>query len=136
MTEEYPYTIKFAILEPHTIDNKLQPKPHRIKKWEQRNQFYTKLEASIVEEGFRNPINVWMIGKRPACFYGGSRLWVAQKLNLPIPCIISDTDNYFPDAKILKDILEVGTYFKDQPHTIRYEIRGLFITGCDHTHLE
>lgn len=67
-------------------------------------QFYADLEADILANGFTNPIiivrNKWFTmewgaedQKRPACpQFGGSRLWVGQRHDLPIPVVVCDYD--------------------------------------------
>ena len=91
----------------------------------ERTNFYNNLEKSILKEGFRNPIIVnagWCPKIRDRGFNdrlpldmqednskilacntnGGSRLWVAQRNDLDIPCIIVDYINRFEDFPILE----------------------------------
>ena len=97
---------------------------------------YAKLEQSVLQEGFRNPIIITcgkpqrrklshlppeMLEKDPSelllleGFTGGSRLWVAQKYDLKVPCIINDFTGRFKDLQPLRTADEVKAYFKDTP---------------------
>lgn len=131
------YVVKYLILDPNDIANPMCPSDHQIRYGNEQNGFFTKLEESILTEGFRNPINVWVKenGDLASWYYGGSRLMTAKKHNLPIPCIVSDTINKFPDAKILTDAEEVRAMFKDRPKTVIFEEEGLNISGCADSHL-
>lgn len=122
------YEIKYAVLDSKLISNQCGPRGEDAKR-----SFYKDLEKDVLENGFRNPILViagqclsrsfkdlpkemqddsskilWCGGN------GGSRLWVAQRHKLVIPCIISDHVNMFPDAKVLNSIDEIKACYKDQ----------------------
>lgn len=96
-----------------------------IKFINEQTGFFNKLEESILKDGFRNPILVnagWCPlihdrGKNPrlplemqddhskilSCNHnGGSRLYIAQKHNLKIPCIVVDYVDRFPEFKLLE----------------------------------
>lgn len=78
---------------------------------EQKPGFYKQLEESILKEGVRNPICVvtgkldgWQWDQLPEeaklhgvwCpQWGGSRLFIAQKHDMMIPCLISDFEKKF-----------------------------------------
>lgn len=108
---------------------------------------YAKLEESIIREGFRNPLIVSrgkVVTKPSKCippeilnkseldqYYlegttGGSRLWVAQKHSLMVPCIVND---YTGDDNIpaeIQDTASAAQYFKDQPAKLVLDpIKGL-----------
>ena len=53
---------------------------------------------------------------------GGSRLWVAQKHKINIPCLISDYCDFFPDLNL--NLSEILKHFKDTPH-LRFTSAGL-----------
>lgn len=116
---------------------------------------YTKLEESILKEGFRNPI-VITCGKPyrrrmdfvdphlrtkkdlliMEGFDGGSRLWVAQKYNIPVPAIVNDRVGAFsnyPEIFNEKDLLQ---YYKDIPEYIDFSYRGVNCTKLQHAHLD
>lgn len=60
---------------------------------------------------------------------GGSRLWVAQKHNMPIPCIINDYVGNYEGDMIIKDLKMAKNIFND--HTIRLMMnnrRGVYTT--------
>ena len=102
---------------------------------------YSKLEESILAEGFRNPIIItcghpirkklkhvppeirkinfkkWLLMEG---FTGGSRLWVAQKHNIPVPCFINDfTGSGMYNLKI-STIEQASTYYKDPPKRLSF----------------
>ena len=103
--------------------------------------FYTKLEESILKDGFRNPILVnagWCPVVRDreqnvrlplkmqedhskilSCPQnGGSRLYIAQKNKLQIPCLIADYVDRFPDFEIVETKEEILEYYTDKPKKI------------------
>lgn len=154
------YVLRYGILDPNIIFNECGPFSGGPTGWDQdsitkrqsqaqryintqnqKNQFYIKLEQSILEQGFRNPILVnagWCPrihdrghnqrlplemqadhSKILSCnTNGGSRLYIAQKHNLEIPCIISDYINRFPDFIELKTKQDVLNCYKDKPKKI------------------
>ena len=131
------YVVKYLVLDSNDIENPMCPSPHQVQHENERNGFFIKLEESILREGFRNPINVWVKdnGELTSWYYGGSRLMTAKKHNLLIPCIVSDPINKFPDAKILTNAGEIRTMFKDRPETVIFEEAGLNISGCANSFL-
>jgi len=131
------YVMKYDVLPSRTINNTLEPTQERIKQLEKLQKFFTKLEISILGEGFRNPIVISAKSKSDVALrYGGSRLMIAQKHNLDIPCIIVDFDNVFPNSKVLNNVAQVYKCFKDRPKKIIPKPYGLNISGCQHIHLK
>jgi len=132
------YIIKFALVEARRINKNFEPDENRIKKMNEENGFFDKLEASILKEGIRNPIviNAKIIDGEIdfEMRYGGSRLWVAQKHNMEIACIIADFDNIFPDAEILKPH-KIKEKFQDKPRHVKFKPHGVNISGCEDYHL-
>lgn len=117
-----------------------------IAKLNKRNNFYIKLEASILEEGFRNPIlvNAGFCQPRKVCFLstemqddskkilfchsnGGSRLWIATKFDLTIPCIVSDFIDRFENEVEITSKEELCSYYKDAPRGINFGEYGITI---------
>lgn len=134
--EDNGYTIKFSYLDSALISNHLIPDDDKIGNLERSVGFYTKLEESILREGFRNPLLV--VAVKPGDIrirYGGSRLMVAHKHKMEVPCIITDFQNCFPDAEILFTLDDVRAKFKDEPKRLFYQPQGLWISGCEHMHL-
>ena len=131
-----PYVVKYAILPSNQIENDLRPNDDRINLLNETQEFFIKLEGSIIREGFRNPIVVTATRKKISNRYGGSRLMIAQKHYLEIPCIIADFDNVFPDAKVLNGIDQIRSYFIDQPRKIIFKPYGINMSGCEHIHLK
>lgn len=108
---------------------------------------YTKLEESILKEGFRNPLIITCghplkrqlhhlppeLRSRPSHelfllegVTGGSRLWVAQKLRIPVPCIVNDTTGKFKQGTRILSASQAKRYFRDIPKTLTLsKTRGL-----------
>lgn len=107
---------------------------------------YDRLEKSILEDGFRNPL-ILSCGVPRRCkmhhlppeiiklppkrrlllegVTGGSRLWVAQKHKIPVPCIINDYLNVYNKGTYIRSKLEADVNFKDVPqHTTFNQFRG------------
>jgi hypothetical protein len=117
----------------------VKPEGSMFTKEEMRRGFYTKLEASILEEGFRNPIFCNAIKEGTFSRVGTSRLWIAKKHGLDIPCIIADYVNRYPDFEELKTEEEIRSKFKDQPNKVELNIETkvghVWISGLPHYHL-
>ncbi len=131
-----PYVVKYAVLPSNKIENELEPNIERINWMNEREGFFIKLEGSIIREGFRNPIVITATSKTVTNRYGGSRLMIAQRHYLDVPCIIADFDNIFPEAKVLNNIEEIRGYFIDQPRKILFKPYGINMSGCEHIHLK
>ena len=131
-----PYVVKYAVLPSNEIENGLKPDEARIQRLNEEQGFFIKLEGSIIREGFRNPIVVTATNKQVSNRYGGSRLMIAQRHYLDIPCIIADYDDIFPDAVVLKNVEEIRSYFMDQPKKILFKPYGINMSGCEHVHLK
>ena len=165
MDNNLKYKIRYAVLDPNTIFNMCGPthggplnwdeKGLRkrqeyadwyVKKMNDRNGFFTRLEASILDQGFRNPILVnagfcqprkvdWLPPEMQADpksilfthSNGGSRLWVAAQHNLEVPCIVSDFIGRFGNEPEIKTEKELLTYYKDDPRGIVFGEYGITI---------
>lgn len=119
----------------------------RISERNKRDNFYNKLEANILEHGIRNPIIVnggWISGavfknmpdkeKEKGmenllfCYQlGGSRLYIAQKNNLQVPCIIKDFVGRFEDALLLDSEEKVRQVYIDQPVKVQCDGKSVAI---------
>lgn len=130
-----PYKIRYAVLPSRIITNAIKPDKNRIEKMENECQFFSKLEASVLKEGFRNPICINAQKRQLTNRYGGSRLMIAQKHNLDIPCIIADYDDIFPNEKEIR-LVDVRSYFKDPPRALYSKPEGINMSGCEHVHLK
>ena len=130
------YKVRFMHVRARDITNVFEPPEYRIKQEEESRQFFTKLEASIRKEGVINPVN--LLAMKDGGFrvlMGGSRTWIAQKLDIVIPAIVTDSFNLYPDAETLETVEEVLAKFKDKPHGIEFRDRQLNLQGCPHRHL-
>ena len=104
---------------------------------------YAKLEQSVLQEGFRNPIVITcgkpqrrklqnlppeLLAKDPKELLllegttGGSRLWVAQKYNINVPCIVNDFTGRFNHLTPLRTADEVKKFYKDVPRTLTLDV--------------
>ncbi len=125
-----------------------------LNRYNKENQFYVKLEESILEEGFRNPLLIiaGSLGIVPSdqlpkymkedtekilvCdSNGGSRLWVAQKYDMDVPCLVSDFVDMFPNFAKIESTNEMKELYKDTPEMLKYNEEGLWIKGLPHAHL-
>ena len=109
---------------------------------------YAKLEESVLKEGFRTPLIVTFgkphrkrtINLPPELrssdrlfvlegVTGGSRLWVAQKHNIPVPCIVNDFTGIYIGTTPIVNTQQAATYFKEFGSNIRYDtIHGIVET--------
>lgn len=151
--------IRFGILDPRLISdwvlvtNKhygngiggfgsrpVKPPMDWIRKQEDRHQFYSKLEASILKEGFRNPIFCNAISEGTFSRVGTSRLWIAKKHKLHIPCVIADYVHTWDDLEELNGEAEIREKFLDQPFKIDLtkptKVGHVWIGGLPHYHLD
>jgi hypothetical protein len=116
-----------------------------IERLNEKNNFYNNLEESVLREGFKNPILVnyhkcdpIMLKSLPktiqntpkrfvVCdFLGGSRLYIAQKHNMDIPCIVSDWKGDFPGERCVHP-RDIQSKFNDTVKVI-YTTWGLKTT--------
>ena len=118
----------------------VKPPQSWVGKLEHKNQFYTKLEESILKEGFRNPIFCNSIEQGTFSRVGTSRLWIAKKHKLDVPCIIADYVDRWTDLEELKTEQDIRGKFQDQPHIIDLtspnKIGHVWIGGLPHYHLD
>ena len=105
-------------------------------KLEQKYGFYSKLEASIDEEGIRNPIFCQSIEEGTFGKYGLSRLWLAKRKRIPIPCIIADYVDRWTQLEELFTKDDIRSKYIDQPTIIALEDTFMKIAGCEQMHLE
>lgn len=113
---------------------------------------YDKLEQSIIHEGIRNPV-VINCGFPRRCKMnhlppeikflppnrrlllegttGGSRLWVAQKHNIPIKCFINDFSGSYPGKHRILTVKQALKYYKDEPKSLRIDFRNGLIEQFD-----
>jgi len=117
----------------------------RVKLKNKESNFYNNLEKSILEEGFRNPILIsvgWVvhnnIKKLPINMQedhskiiccdrlGGSRLWVAQKHKMDIPCIASDFVGSI-EGELLTTEDDINGKFIDKPKIIIRNEHGVYL---------
>lgn len=151
----WSYKVRYKVLDPHGIYNHVGRKIPKVRHiLDRKTGFYNKLEKSVLAEGFRNPIFVvagWNHGRDSSIHQewmrkclpeemsdddskilmcdrnGGSRLFFAKQYNMPIPCIISDYVDRFPECPPIYNAEGIRAYFKDQPKHIKFDIRGVVV---------
>ena len=108
---------------------------------------YSKLKASVLEHGFQNPIIVtagkplrrpaWQLPPSWPQHYlceanGGSRLALAQELDIDIPCII----NGEAPGEVLRDLEAVRSKFTDKTYNLTlHPQHGVLSTPARLSHL-
>ena len=145
------YTIRYGILPATDISdsvivaNPLYGTP--IGKWGSRpvtpdgckmnrlRGFYAQLEQSIKEEGILNPIFCNCFKEGTFSRYGTSRLWIAKKLQLSLPCIIADYTGEWSHLEELKTEEEVLSKFKSKPEILEMDDDSMRFDGCSHFHV-
>jgi len=113
----------------------IQPLNEHYWHLENESQFFSKLEASILQEGFKNPILCQSIEEGTFSQYGTSRLWIAQKHNLPIPCLIADTQDRWVHLDELHTEEEVKDKFETPPENLTMTQDDFYFDHCPHVHL-
>ncbi len=122
-----------------------------------RKQFYTKLEKSILKDGILNPVLVQAgcckelyqkylpeehqrdLTKALCCDrLGGSRLWVAQKHNMAVPCIISDFVGRFIESGFeeLHNEEDIRSKLFTRSQRVIINDHGVYVREVRHLHLE
>jgi len=100
------------------------PDSNRFKVLEARDNFFTKLEESILKEGFLNPIFAFQFPSGLFSKIGTSRLWIAVKHKLEVPTIIANYVAKLPllskwnDLEELKSISDIESKFTHPPKII------------------
>tara|TARA_R110000772_G_scaffold208697_1_gene319257 strand:+ start:63 stop:536 length:474 start_codon:yes stop_codon:yes gene_type:complete len=103
------------------------------KKW---GNYYPRLEESVSKEGFRNPIFCNAIAEGTFSKYGTSRLYIAKKLNVPVPTIIADYVGTWDHLEELKTKEDIIAKYIDPPSIIDLDEDEMTIMGCSQYHLK
>lgn len=131
-----PYEVRYGLLTPDMIPASFTVADWVHKKNEQQFQFYSRLEESVKREGFRNPIMVYEKPGERTFPYGGSRVYVAHKLQIPVPAIVSDWVGTFSHWEKLETVDQVLAKFKDPPTVVEFHPwAGCQFWGCAQVHL-
>lgn len=153
--DRWDYRVHYTTLDPNIIFNfvgrKISPRLMEVEN--KKSGFYEKLEKSLLEKGFLNPILIvagWshdIDSKIHQDFIrntlpdrmkeddkilmcdrnGGSRLYFAQKHNLKVPCIVSDYIGRFSDCKELKSSTDIRECYTYPPKYIKFDSRGVLV---------
>lgn len=122
-----------------------------VREFDEANGHYQNLLDSIQAEGIRNPVcvNVGFLLVRaveelpphhrdpiPAvCEYvGGSRLMIAQRLGLMVPCIVNDPYNC-TEGEVLRNAGDIVRKFADAPRTCVIDRSRAYVNHLPYTHM-
>ncbi len=115
---------------------------------------YSQLEHSVLTEGIRNPVTItcgrpkkrtmqhlppemWTWSPKKLLLLetttGGSRLHVAQKHNMSIPCIVTDWTGRFANEPEIRNEADARMCYLDQPKSIMFNYSLGFVEGFDQT---
>lgn len=134
------YKIRYVQeIDANIIPNVQEPPQDRIDSMNSENNWFEKLEESIVNHGLRNPICLTAKDGILDIRYGGSRLMISQKHNLKVHAIVADFDDRFPDAETADPndpVTFVRSKFVDQPKKVIFKPHGINISGCMDVHLK
>jgi hypothetical protein len=121
------YSIRYGHLDSKIIKTDCPYTQNHVDSRNRQDGFFDELEKSILENGFQNPIPVLAIKGRVKARDGNSRLWVAQKHNIAIPCIIEDHSNMYSDFELLKFKKDIRSKYKNKPAIIEMRYNMLII---------
>ncbi len=130
------FILRYGKVPSDIIYNKIAPWPERIDELNKKNEFFIKLEKSILKEGFRNPVLLSARKNDIQTLYGGSRVMIAQQHKLDVPALIADYDNLFPELDMIASVDEIYDLFKDKPSQIIFNEEEIRIVGWIHSHLD
>jgi hypothetical protein len=119
------------------------------------NGHYSRLEASVLKEGVRNPVMLVTGGvhRRKECelppqwrgrkdaviseYLGGSRIDIARRHGLAAPAIVNDFGNVFADARRIGTAAELLACFTDKPRRVEFNTeRGAYVNDMPYAHME
>lgn len=170
LKNRFGYTVHYSVLEANTICNIYGPDsgvgigwdnlPRRHKKANRiitkRNKvdnFFTKLEESILEKGLLNPIMIYAgssakikvrdlpdyMQYNPAniliCVHGCSRLYYAQKYNMSVSCIICSWGSKVKKDRMIRSESDLINCYKTPPKFM-ITATGLRILELNHIHMK
>lgn len=126
-----PYEVRYGLLEPGDIPASFYLADWVHKKNEKQYQFYTRLEESVKREGFRNPVMCYEKPGERTFPYGGSRVYMAHKLQVPVPAIISDWTGAFKHFELITTLDQALAKFLDPPTVLEFHpTHGCQFWGC------
>lgn len=130
------YEIRYGLLEPGDIPDSFVLSDWVHKKHEKQFQFYTRLEESVLREGFRNPVMCYEKHGERTFPYGGSRVYMAVKLCLSVPALITDWTGAFKHFELITTLDQALDKFTDKPTVLEFHPSlGCQFWGCTQTQL-
>jgi len=131
-----PYEVRYGLLLPQQIPHDFVMADWVHKKNEKQFQFYTRLEESVKREGFRNPVQVYEKPGERTFPYGGSRVYIAHRLQIPVPAIITDWVGTFEHWELVTSLEQALLKFKDLPSVLEFHpTLGCQFWGCKQVQL-
>lgn len=126
-----PYEVRYGWLQPDQIPVSFYLADWVHKKNEKQFQFYTRLEASVKQEGFRNPVMCYEKPGERTFPYGGSRVYMAHKLQISVPALISDWTGAFRHFELITTVNQALAKFRDPPTVLEFHpTHGCQFWGC------
>lgn len=142
-----PYRLVYTVLDHSEIFNYLRPKPKQIEERNKKDNFYADLEESVIAEGIRNPLTIVSHSKSKRrryfatlppevysdesivniCINGGSRLLMAERHDLKVPCIICDYERVLP-GKVITTMEHLYSLHRDKPSELILTTYGIQTT--------
>ena len=126
-----PYEVRYGFLTPGDIPSSFYLADWVHKKNEKQFQFYTRLEESVKREGFRNPVMCYEKRGERTFPYGGSRVYMAWKLQIPVPALVSDWTGAFKHFEQILTLDQALSKFLDKPTVLEFHpVQGCQFWGC------
>lgn len=131
------YEVRYGLLTPDLLPNSFTSSSWFNKHNEKHFKFYTLLEESVARDGFRNPIMVYEKPRERTIPYGASRAYIAHKLQIPVPAIVTDWVGTFRHWERLETVEQALAKFKDAPTVLEFHTQfGCQFWGCYQAHLD
>ena len=140
------YTIRYGTLEANQISDSVlvknpaygtpignwgsRPVAPSARQRKSEGQFYLDLETSMRKDGILNPVLCNCFEEGTFSRYGSSRLWLAKKNKIKVPCIIADYTGEWSHLEELKTEQDVLAKFKDAPATLQITKDEIWYEGC------
>lgn len=127
------YRVKYAYVDAKRITHRLVRNPHycndkvQLNGWcrvpvehaQHKRKFFAALEEDVKANGYRNPIVIYALPEGLHLSFGASRLRVAQKLGIEVPCIINDyTGEFAEEVDVTGET--VPEFFTDPPRRWKF----------------
>lgn len=95
-------------------------------------EFYQEFRREIKEDGVRNPVLAFANKEGTYVYYGGTRTWLCQEMDLKLPVIIADLDDVWPDLLELHTEEDILEHCPDTPKSLVIKDDWLYFTFEPH----